>query len=104
MLAGSMPAFEMFMTTWEMLAEKNACLKPFIEIGLSWARKYYQRMDNTKAYIIAMGENIPHLGNQADAVCKVLNPAVRMSWIRKHWDDDYVADAEQKIIEMVSTI
>jgi hypothetical protein len=55
-LAGSMPAFEMFMTAWENLSEKHPRLAPFIEIGLVWARKYYQRMDNTKAYVLAMGK------------------------------------------------
>ena len=55
-LAGSMPAFEMFMTAWENLAETHPRLAPFIEIGLTWARKYYQRMDNTKAYVMAMGK------------------------------------------------
>jgi hypothetical protein len=53
-LAGSLPAFEMFMTAWDALAEKHPRLKPFIDIGLVWARKYYCRMDNTRAYVIAM--------------------------------------------------
>jgi hypothetical protein len=51
-----MPAFEMFMTAWENLSETHPRLGPFIEIGLAWARKYYQRMDNTKAYVMAMGK------------------------------------------------
>jgi hypothetical protein len=55
-LSGSMPAFEMFMTAWENLSETHPRLGPFIEIGLAWARKYYQRMDNTKAYVMAMGK------------------------------------------------
>jgi hypothetical protein len=55
-LVGSLPAFEMFMTAWEALGEKNPHLQPFINIGLEWAKKYYNQMDNTKAYIIAMGE------------------------------------------------
>jgi hypothetical protein len=54
-LAGSLPAFEMFMTAWETLGDKHPRLKPFVDIGLKWAKKYYCRMDQTKAYIIAMG-------------------------------------------------
>lgn len=54
-LSGSIPAFEMFMTTWERLGEKHPRLKPFTDIGLRWATKYYSRMDNTDAYIVAMG-------------------------------------------------
>ena len=55
LLSGALPAFEMFMTSWELLAEKHAQLKPFIDIGLKWAYKYYARMDNTRVYVIAMG-------------------------------------------------
>src|ERR1700679_3427693 len=54
-LTGSLPAFEMFMTSWEMLGEKHPRLAPFIDIGLKWASKYYCRMDQTRAYVIAMG-------------------------------------------------
>jgi hypothetical protein len=54
-LSGSLPAFEMFMTSWEMLGEKHPRLAPFIDIGLKWASKYYCRMDQTRAYVIAMG-------------------------------------------------
>jgi len=53
-LAYSMIHFEMFMTRWEQLAETNSALKPYIDIGIEWATKYYQRMDNSRAYIICM--------------------------------------------------
>jgi len=53
-LAGAIPAFEMFMTSWECLAEKHPRLKPWINIGLEWASTYYSRMDGTKSYIISM--------------------------------------------------
>lgn len=55
-LAGVIPVFEIFMTRWETLAEKKRSLKPIIEEGLKWAKKYYNRMDNTDAYIIGMCE------------------------------------------------
>jgi hypothetical protein len=35
-------------------------------------------------------------------VYEVLNPAIRMSWIHKHWDEEWVVDAEAKIQETVS--
>lgn len=53
-LSGSIPAFEMFMWEWEVLAEKHPRLKPWIDAGLEWAGEYYTRMDRTDAYIIAM--------------------------------------------------
>ena len=39
-LAGAIPAFEMFMTAWERLAECHPRLKPWID-GLDWATTYY---------------------------------------------------------------
>lgn len=53
-LAGAIPAFEIFLTKMEQLAELKPHLKPFIKEGLSFAYKYYKRMDGTSAYIIAM--------------------------------------------------
>jgi hypothetical protein len=55
-LAGSIPAFEIFMTSWERLAERHPRLKGWIDVGLGWANQYYSRMDLTKSYVIAMGK------------------------------------------------
>jgi hypothetical protein len=57
-LSGSIPAFEMFMTAWEKLAEHHPRLKPWINVGLKWATTYYARMDLTKAYIMTMGKQL----------------------------------------------
>lgn len=46
--------FEMLMSEWERIAEQHECLKPWIKIGLHWATKYYIRMDDTEAYVVAM--------------------------------------------------
>lgn len=53
-LSRTILAFEIFMTEWEKLAEEYSILKPWIEIGLRWATKYYIRMDETEAYVVAM--------------------------------------------------
>jgi hypothetical protein len=53
-LSGAIPAFEMFMTKWELVMEKNDKLKKYIKPGLECAYKYYGRMDRTNAYIISM--------------------------------------------------
>jgi hypothetical protein len=53
-LSGTIPAFEMFMTKWEKLANEHPRLKPIIQVGLEWTYKYYDRMDQTKAYVVAM--------------------------------------------------
>ena len=54
MLAGVIPTFERFMSAWETLSEKNPHLAVAINKGLSFASKYYKKMDDTKAYILAM--------------------------------------------------
>ncbi|KAI9433686.1 hypothetical protein BJY52DRAFT_1336773 [Lactarius psammicola] len=44
----------MLITEWERLGDQYHVLKPWTEIGLHWAKKYYVRMDNTEAYIVTM--------------------------------------------------
>ena len=53
-LAGAIPAFELFMTGWEKASEDHPHLTELIQPGLDWASMYYGRMDRTRAYIIAM--------------------------------------------------
>ncbi len=47
-------AFERFMTDWEKVGKQHPLLKPWTDVGIQWATKYYKRMDDTKAYIITM--------------------------------------------------
>jgi hypothetical protein len=54
-LSGTIPCFEMFMTTWEQLGSKNPDMEPYIEVGLDRAVKYYEKMDQTRAYVVSMG-------------------------------------------------
>ena len=46
--------FEEFMSNWEQLSEEHVLIKFWTNIGLRWATKYYIRMDNTEAYVLAM--------------------------------------------------
>jgi len=55
-LSGAIPCFEMFMTAWEQLGAKNPNLEPYINKGLGRAVKYYGKMDQTRAYVVSMGE------------------------------------------------
>ena len=55
-LSGAVPSFEIFMTQWERLRTDFPVLKPWIDIGLQWAKKYYIRMDDTDVYVVAMCE------------------------------------------------
>ena len=60
-LSGAIPVFEMFMTQWEHIGDSHAETKEWVDVGLSWATKYYNRMDCTQAYIIAMCEFVSPL-------------------------------------------
>ncbi|KAF8834807.1 hypothetical protein BDN67DRAFT_914167, partial [Paxillus ammoniavirescens] len=84
-LGSTVPCFELFMSAWEMLGATHPRVKPWTDVGLEWATKYYQRMDNTRAYIIAM----------------FVDPAICMLWIKAYWDDEYIASAEKTVLEMV---
>ena len=55
-LSGTIPAFEMFMSSWEQLTEKHPRLSLWIDSGLAKATEYYAWMDRTSAYIMAMCE------------------------------------------------
>ncbi len=46
--------FEMLMIEWEKLGKQYPVLKPWMEIGLHWATKYYIKMDDTDVYAITI--------------------------------------------------
>jgi hypothetical protein len=102
-LSGTIPAFEIFMSQWEQLGQKYPRLSPWIDEGLLWAEKYYRRMDFSKAYAIAMCRCfivLPKIG--LNHFLPVINPTIRMTWIRTHWEQHYIEDAETKIKATVS--
>lgn len=53
-LSRAISSFEKFMTEWENLGKQHELLRPWTEIGLRWAEKYYVRMDDTDAYVVTM--------------------------------------------------
>jgi len=78
-------------------------LAMFIQPGLDKASKYYNRMDDTPAYILAMGKSLPWSYTSANLIgFAVLNPAVKLTWIRKYWDTAWVMCTEHIIITKVS--
>jgi hypothetical protein len=44
------------MTAWEELGEKHPRLARWTKVGVEWAIKYYSKMDQMQAYVIAMCE------------------------------------------------
>ncbi|KIK14506.1 hypothetical protein PISMIDRAFT_84486, partial [Pisolithus microcarpus 441] len=85
MLNRAVPSFELFMTAWEKLRETNKCIAPFIDVGLKWAKQYYNRMDNTQAYIISM----------------LVDPSLQFQWIRKYWGQEWIMHAENIVLALM---
>jgi len=46
--------FKLLMSEWESIGKAYMMLRPWTNIGLSWATKYYIQMDDTDAYIVTM--------------------------------------------------
>jgi hypothetical protein len=53
-LSHAIISFERFMTDLENLGDEYEELKPWTDIALRWATKYYIRMDDTDAYVVTM--------------------------------------------------
>lgn len=53
-LSGAIPALEMLILQWDALGTNAPQFAPYVKVGLEWARDYYQRMGQTRAYTIAM--------------------------------------------------
>ena len=106
-LCGSIASFELLMTQWERLGEEHPELRYWTRIGLRWARKYYTRMDDTDAYVIAMGRspfsNYSDTGSHyANSPPIVLNPAIRFSWIQCEWESTYIQRSKKIMLDLVS--
>src|SRR5260370_17117962 len=53
-LSGAVPSFKIFMSQWEKLRTKYPALKPWVNVSLKWAERYYTHIDNTNAYVVTM--------------------------------------------------
>jgi len=84
-LGSAVPYFELFISAWKVLGTTNPHLQPWTNVGLEKATQYYKRMDDTRAYVIAM----------------FVDPAVRWSWIRRYCDKEYIASAEEMILKLL---
>lgn len=98
----AVPYFELFMTGWEELQDNEPRLRPWLDVGLRWATKYYNRMDDTIAYVVAMrtcllAVIIPGLKSSFS----VVEPSIRMSWIEDHWDEAYIKRSKKVVLDLV---
>jgi hypothetical protein len=53
-LGNVVPQFELFMSLLEVPGSQSEELRPITDVGIKWATKYYQHMDDSWAYAIAM--------------------------------------------------
>ena len=84
----------MFMQDLEMLGEKHKLLRPWTSVTLKWAYKYYHWMDDNDVSVVTMCEclNITSATNSLTLTQPtVLNPMIQYSWIKKHWEGEYLA-------------
>ncbi len=58
-LSGAVLSFKIFMSRWEKLCTKYPELKPWVDVGLKWAERYYTHMDDTDVYVVMMCELLP---------------------------------------------
>ena len=53
-LSHTITVIKKYMTDLETLGKDHPILKPWTDIGVQWATKYYKQMDHMKAHIVAM--------------------------------------------------
>lgn len=54
LMGGTIPTFELFMSSWEKISRNDSELATLIKPGLKLAYKYYSKMDHTMAYVVTM--------------------------------------------------
>ena len=103
-LCGSIASFKLLMTKWERLGEEHPELQYWTRIGLRWVQKYYKRMDDTDAYVIAMGRSLfsNYSVTESHYVFIVLNTAIHFSWIQCKWDSIYIQRSKKIMLDLVS--
>lgn len=109
-LSGAIPSIKLLMSAWDAMAEAHphsAILKVYTGVGVSHAQRYYQRIDTSPGYVLAMRELIQVAFKFMIPVIDmttygpVLNPMVRICWITEMWDDTYIEIATTIIKEKV---
>jgi hypothetical protein len=106
-LCGSIASFELLMAKWERLGKEHPELQYWTRVGLLWVQKYYKQMDDTDAYVIAMGRSLfsdysVTESHYANSLSIVLNPAIRFSWIQRKWDSIYIQRSKKIMLDVVS--
>ena len=102
-LAGAIPSFERMMIRLEKLSLWQPTLTPAIKAGLGVAYKYYKKMDDTNAYIVAMCESNIHFSARcySRGLYSFHHPGIRMVWIQKNWGDEYIKKAKNILCDLV---
>jgi hypothetical protein len=110
MLSHAIPAFEKFMKGWEEFRGCVPWCMPYIEVGLRWAREYYDRMGHSRAYSVVMCKLAYHVDLSMLIFVYVLlclwgavvDPCVALMWVEKYWDPELVRNVKNDIKSLVS--
>lgn len=97
---------EKMLSTWEIFTELKPDVREMIQPGLRKGIKYYQLMDDTSAYVIAMGMFCPVLCSQTLRLTnilahKVINPYLKLEHIAVNWDESYQQTARRLVLRTV---
>lgn len=109
-LCNAIRFMESWMTVWEdhqnLLAGEDHCAHDWVEEGLLWAKKYYRKMDDSKAFAISLCTCSHIFCDNSHAVLKiirlVLNPYMREKWMDTYWEPSYIDKAKEDILSEVS--
>ena len=104
-LLSAIAIFELFMSEWEALYKDFPRLRPWINVSLKWAKRYYNLMDDTGVYIVTMGEFLNPIFWWIDDISSpvVLNPCIHFRWIKDQWESAFIKYARTTILNIVST-
>jgi hypothetical protein len=106
-LAATIPAFELFMSSWESMLDdsdlEDENVEQIISPGLDIAKKYYNKFGDTNAYNMAMCMSKKPRQHPLMS-CKITNPSIRFEWIRKNWSFEDQEFAKKVILDKVPII
>ncbi|KAJ7697181.1 hypothetical protein B0H17DRAFT_928548 [Mycena rosella] len=85
-LSMALPAFELLLESWLCLQKELPELAHYIGVGIAKIQEYVNKGRQSRIYALAM----------------IINPTMKMAWIREHWPAPDALKAEEWMLEVVS--
>src|SRR5262245_28416962 len=103
-LCDAIPAFEAMKRVWNEQKVQMPNTAPIIDAGLQKLEEYRERADLVPAFVLAMGKH--HFIFLFDSLntdeLLVINPTIKLEWIRKHMPDKLDAAKQLFLREVYS--